>query len=106
MLEDELLDPPQVAHAYAAITGQTNDGLQPELALALRCADMDVRRFVSLMILCFGPFTSFPFWPQSNLAAQTGTSATKNATKIDNIASCANEHRRDHLRLQLNLCPR
>ena len=49
VLEDELFDPPEVARAYPTITGQPNVGLQPELALALRRADMDVRWFVSLI---------------------------------------------------------
>ena len=49
MLEDELFDPSEVARAHATITGQTNVGLQPELALAFRRADMNVRRFVSLI---------------------------------------------------------
>ena len=49
MLEDKLLDPPQVAHTHSAITGQPNVGIQPELALALRRADVDVRRFVPLI---------------------------------------------------------
>jgi hypothetical protein len=44
VLKDQLLDP-----AHSAVSGQDNGWSKPELALALRGADMNVRGLVALI---------------------------------------------------------
>jgi hypothetical protein len=35
--------------ANSAVTGQADEGLQPELALAIRCSDMDMRGLMAFV---------------------------------------------------------
>jgi hypothetical protein len=43
VLEDQLLDAPQVGRTYAAVAGQSDGWLQPELALTVRSPDVNAR---------------------------------------------------------------
>jgi len=45
VLENQSFDLPQFVQTHTTVACQTDDRLEPELALALRCTDMDMRRF-------------------------------------------------------------
>ena len=45
VLENQSFDLPQVVRSDTAVACQPNDGLDPELAFALGCPDMDMGRF-------------------------------------------------------------
>jgi hypothetical protein len=45
VLEDPSFDLPQFVRTHTTVACPTDDRLEPELALALRCTDMDIRRF-------------------------------------------------------------
>lgn len=49
MFKNQLLDVPQVMRPHAAITRQTDAWIEPELTLAIRRADVDVRWLVALI---------------------------------------------------------
>jgi hypothetical protein len=49
VLEDQLLDPAQVVRPHTPVAGQPHHRLQPEFALTLGGADMDVGWFVALI---------------------------------------------------------
>ena len=45
VLENQSFDLPQFVRTHTTVACQTDDRLEPELALALRCTDMDMRQF-------------------------------------------------------------
>jgi hypothetical protein len=45
VLENQSFDLPQFVRTHTTVACQTDDRLEPELALALRCTDIDMRRF-------------------------------------------------------------
>ena len=49
VLEDDPLDPPEIAGTHAAISGQPNTRLKPEFALTFGGAHMDVRGLVAFI---------------------------------------------------------
>ena len=49
VFEHQLLNTPQISGPDSLIACETDDRLQPKLALAIVCPDMDVRRFHSLI---------------------------------------------------------